>query len=304
MRYGITCLYLGEYPFLELSEAHYQRLVTARSNVFDALYIEEKFAFLIENYRDLEIEALANMVHNSTLPPRSWSELISDVHLFNRRIVNLLTMCRLYIDHTPHHLTTMFGSDNSVQNEFGENLSSQYDCSLAYRLLDALRNYVQHRGLPLSGLKRHIRFLTPGDPASNIEHTFQFSLDVSELVADPKFKRKVAEELKQLGSPIDLLPMIREYVGLIAKVHQALRVRIDSSFKTWVDQIVESMDQYSHGNSQLEGASSAVKEGDSGEILERYFLDRGPAKRRSELVSAYSNLDSLSRHVITTAVVT
>ncbi|MHC4398372.1 MAG: hypothetical protein ACYTG0_01690 [Planctomycetota bacterium] len=301
MRYGITRLVLGDHQFLEMPEDQYSQLTDARRNVFESLYIEEKFAYLIENYRELEIEALANTVHNATMPSRPWSELVSYTHLFNRRIINLLTTCRLYIDHTPHHLNSIFGDDNPATRQFTEGLSSRYDSSLAYRLLEALRNYVQHRGLPLAGLRRNSRRTEPGDPNAQLVLTIQFDLDTRLLIADPKFKRSVATELEQRQSRMDVRPMIREYIGLIAQVHRELRQEIDSPFATWAAAVEDAMQQYSQGDPQLELALAAVKEGDNGKILERNHLDREPAKRRAEMVSVYSHLASVSHQVITSA---
>ena len=173
MRHGITRLLLGEYQFLEVSEDRFAQLVDARRNVLESLYIEEKFTYLIDNYWDLEIEALANTARNATLPFRRSSEVIADIHLFNRRIINLLTTSRLYIDHTPHHLTAIFGDNSPEEQQFKSRRSTHYDNSLSYRLLEALRNYVQHRGLPLSGLRRNHRLTDPGKSNSFCVHSIQ-----------------------------------------------------------------------------------------------------------------------------------
>jgi len=104
-----------------------------------------------------------------------------------------------------------------------------------------------------------------------------------------------------MNDPIDLRPMIREYISKISDVHQELRQRIDSSFTAWAAHVADAIQGYSLGDSQREVALYAVKEDEGGEILERHYLDREPAKRRAEIVGRYSHLESLSRQIITSA---
>ena len=80
-----------------------------------------------------------------------WGYMARERNLIvNRRLMNLFNACRGYLDHTKHHL-------NSIQNpirlsyfeEFKKYASEQYDAHLAYRAMEAMRNYAQHAGFPI-----------------------------------------------------------------------------------------------------------------------------------------------------------
>ena len=142
------------FPFYEITEEVYRSNADACRNLQYVLYLEEKFAFVVENFRELEIEALANTVQNCTAPQRNWFDWVSDIHLFNRRIVNLLTTSRLYLDQAPQHLSASFRKESEYETRFRTLTAGKYDSSFAYRLLEALRNHAQHAGLPLSGVIR------------------------------------------------------------------------------------------------------------------------------------------------------
>jgi len=301
MRYGLTRLVLGDHQFLEIPREQFGRVVAARQIVIDLLQIEEKFVFLIDNFRELEADALSNTLQNATLPSRPWSEMISDIHLFNRRIINLLTTCRVYLDHTPHHLSSIFPDDDTVKAELKQQLSQRYDASLAYRLLEALRNYVQHRGLPLSGIRRNNRIIDPDNRQSGTEHTIEFNIDRNRLIDDPKFKRAIADELQQMDGRIDIRPMIREYVALLADAHQELRKRLDATLTSASNTVSDTIAQYSQGDAQLEVALYVVEEDEQQQVTQKFYLDRNPAKRHREIVGRYSHLSSITRQYITSA---
>lgn len=303
MRHGIRQLVLGSTRFLELAQDRYAELVCARNRVFEALYIEEKFAYLVENYRELEIEALASTVHHATLPQRSWSEMVADIHLFNRRIINLLTTTRLYLDQVPQHLMAICSGDTepTLEARFKTALSVRYGGSFAYRLLEALRNYVQHRGLPLSEVRRGCHIADPHDASSPLLSTIRLVLDAEGLAADPRFKRPVADELGCLEGKLDLRPMIREYVALIAEAHEELRTALSPRLAIWAAEVSDAIQAFAQGEKSLESGLTAVQEHDGGEVVKRHHLSREPAKRRNELASRYSLISSLKRQVITSA---
>jgi hypothetical protein len=67
----------------------------------------------------------------------------------NRYIMNLLTAVRTFLDHTERNLTHRHGKDSEQFQAFKKATAEAYDSSFAYRFLYKLRNYVQHRGMPI-----------------------------------------------------------------------------------------------------------------------------------------------------------
>jgi len=301
MRYGLTQLFHGTPSFLELTHEHFCRVVAARQGVVELLQIEETFVYLIENYRDLEADALANTLRNANFPSRPWSEMISDIHLFNRRIINLLTTCRLYLDHTPHRITAAVPDDDTLRSAMKRCWSKRYEASFAYRLAEELRNYVQHRGLPLSGVRRGGRVVDPSFPQAGSEHTLEFNIDRDRLIEDPKFKARVADELRDIDGRVDIRPMIREYVTLLADSHQELRSMVDAAFAAADNTVSDAINQYSQGDESREVALYAVEENEHQQVVQKVYLSRDPAKRYRDLVGRYSHLSAIARQYITSA---
>jgi len=301
MQCRLIRLFHGNRRFLEITQERFDQVVAARQSVIEILHIEEKFVFLIENFRELEIEALSNTFRNATIPQCTWSEIISDIHLFNRRIMNLLTTCRVYLDHTPHHLSTVFPKDDTVKNGFTASLKERHSASFSYRVLEALRNYVQHRGLPFTELRRNARIIDIANRNAGSEHTLEFIIDRNRLIDDPKFKRSVANELKATNGRIDLRPMIREYVAILSDAHQELRKTLDTTFNVAAKTVSDAITEYSQGDKELEGDLYAVQENGQGKVVSKFYLDHNPAKRRTEIVGRYSHLSSITRQFTTSA---
>jgi hypothetical protein len=74
----------------------------------------------------------------------------ANMNTINKRIVNLMTSCRLYNDQTSHHFNELFGDKSIEAVALKKEKSRHFDANIEYRTMEALRNYVQHRGYPVS----------------------------------------------------------------------------------------------------------------------------------------------------------
>ena len=148
MKYGITRLVLNCNNFIEISQADYEQIKNAKQNLVEILNIEEKFNFIIENYREFEQELLNINLNNVLFSYIDWSSSINTVHTLNRKLINLLTTCKLYIDQVQHDLNRIFKDSSQLEN-FKNLLKNEYDSNLGYRVIEAMRNYVQHRNFPI-----------------------------------------------------------------------------------------------------------------------------------------------------------
>jgi hypothetical protein len=166
MPYFISKVSLGSDQHVELSHEEYNAGIEARNALIHACYIEEKFAYLMDNYFELENDALRETLENLNHATLPFEERVQVIHLFNRRIINLLTTCRLYLDHVEHHLNVFAGLKSELNSIFTTSRRQFYDSSFAYRLLEALRNYVQHRGLPIKGISRNFTLIDSDNPNS------------------------------------------------------------------------------------------------------------------------------------------
>jgi hypothetical protein len=79
---------------VEISSKDFDLLKMARTHLFEALSIEEKLNLVLENYAEFEQELFNCSVNNMLFRADDWSSGIDEIHVVNRRIINLLTTGR------------------------------------------------------------------------------------------------------------------------------------------------------------------------------------------------------------------
>jgi len=137
VRFGITKHALGFVGFVEMSREEFDAAKAAREMSFEILYLEEKFDLLIGNYLDYESTLLSAAARHMIYKEFDFSSFQDEIYLVARRIVNLLTTCRLYVDQTTHHLKQIYGTNSTQLLAFNAELSSQYDSSMGFRAMEA-----------------------------------------------------------------------------------------------------------------------------------------------------------------------
>ena len=153
MKYGLTIAAFGNWPFIEIPLDEFHQIKTARSNLLMMLDIEEKFELLVENHAEYESTILGIVQRRMVRGDGTWATAMDDVLLINRRLANVLTAGRLYEDHAKHAISTLYGSDSDACVRVRTALALQYDQALGFRVMEALRNYVQHQALPVAAIR-------------------------------------------------------------------------------------------------------------------------------------------------------
>jgi len=222
MKFKITIYAIGRYPFLEISHDEFNRLKNAQKCLSSALAVEEKYELLLSNYMELEKEVLGITVDNMLQRNESYSDFF-DIRLkCNRRLINLLTATRLYIDQIHRHLRDCMPTEEDAESYTKSLFSEQYDAHFEYRFMEALRNYSQHRGLAV-----HTTSLGSSrkqeDESSYLEFNSSIFSLKSELELDDTFKKSV---LKEMTEKIDLIQCARRYVESLNIVQCLIRDKI------------------------------------------------------------------------------
>lgn len=224
--FGVTVWALGPHHFLDATKAEAEALRAAMAVLRDAVAIEQKLDLLLSNLiefeRELADRALAMMYRGF----QSVHGLLDDQLAFGQRLLNLLSAARTYVDHVKHHVKRMHPGDPIAVAAVEAAMSQQYDTSFAYRLMEALRNYSQHRGMPLHGFSYDRRWIDE-DGGRRMENNVRLSLDAATLAADGGFKATTLNELEAEPKGMDLKRVVREYVGGLATVHGVVRDAID-----------------------------------------------------------------------------
>jgi len=241
MKFGIRTFGASPADIIDLTADEYAQAVSARNALVAMIGVEQKFDLVLENHADYERELLGLALNRSLhLADLQWQGSQQDIAVVSRRLANLLSAGRLYIDQVKHDLSSTFGSVHEVTDAVQHKFSEQYDARLGYRVMEALRNVMQHCILPVHQLGY------PTDVLSGPGVRFRVvpKVEVARL-ADVGFKA-VLKELETRGEYVPLTPFAREYVEGLGHVHEALR-EITALHRDRWDSAVASIQQRGAG---------------------------------------------------------
>ncbi|MDZ7909859.1 MAG: hypothetical protein U5N10_17690 [Gemmobacter sp.] len=209
----------------------YATLSEALTTVVSAMEIEELFQVFAQSFLRFEKDlldtasecAFANMLSNG-------NELFFSTirHRINTNIITILTSYKSYDDHCDRILKPLINP--SEAKEFNHRIRSKtFESHLSYRICAKLRDYAQHRALPLGGFsiggKTNIGRDNSGQ-LRKLDTGFNVSpwLDVSKFKSSSQCKAPLRKELEKLGyEKIDMKWLIRSFSGAMYERHAELR---------------------------------------------------------------------------------
>src|SRR5687768_9546295 len=218
---------IGQYT--SLTEGDYLAIRQSKKVLMEALSGEEKLDMLLENFSEYEEDLLSMTLRTTLFSEESWSSIKARIHRIDRRVLNTLSSARLYLDQTRHAISAMWGNPSTEMTEFERQTAAEYDRFLGYRVMEALRNYVQHRGLSVHELAQEMWWVTNGD-VERVRHSLQPSLRPATLKEEGGFKQKVLVEI-DAHEALDIRPLVREYIAGLCRVQLLMR----ELFKTSVE---------------------------------------------------------------------
>lgn len=224
MKYILRIHALGEFPEIDLDVNEFEEVKRSRETLANGLAIEEKYEIFVSNYLEFEKELLEFAALSMVRNPYDYEDFFRVRTEFNRRIVNILTAARLYVDQLLQHVKVILPDKFNVEEEIKNLFSKEYEECFEYRFMEALRNYVQHRGIPV-----HWTQFNHSRRDSEEEPRFMVSMEVGsskDRLQDPKFKKEVFNETP---AQIDLKMATRKYVESISRVHSNARKLIEQS---------------------------------------------------------------------------
>jgi hypothetical protein len=131
----------------ELNKEEFDAIKHSKQICLLALQLEETFKLLLDNFLEWEVELLQAAQRYVVWRGISHDHSMNDRLAFDRRLVNVLTACRVYLDHTDGIISKCFNNPSDELRGIKAFKSALYYDHFGYRLLEGLRNYVQHRGL-------------------------------------------------------------------------------------------------------------------------------------------------------------
>lgn len=229
-------------PEVDIGESEFEAYKVAKEVLENCLSIEEKYDIAISNYIDLESKVF-NLAESYLIRGYSGYTTSFDIRLrLNRCYVNLLSSARSYIDQIGRHVEKCLpyhpDSECIVRGLFAE----EYDRKLEYRIMYHLRNHVQHFGLPIHWTSLNNRLRQPSD-IHIIETSLQFAILKSELELNPKYPRRILEEM---NDQIDLKQTTNRFMESLRCVHLKVRDLISDSVVDSRSRIEQTLQSYSN----------------------------------------------------------
>ncbi|MEM8575240.1 MAG: hypothetical protein AAGF48_11465 [Pseudomonadota bacterium] len=189
----------------------------ARNTLSALSAFEEKFFGICEGYRQVEEFILQSTLSDMIYSRRDSPAFHSVRAEFGRRVSSFLSVSRLYLNSVPKDAVEI--TAGTIATDLVKSvISERYDESLSYRVMDAVRNYSQHRALPVTDISVGWR---REDEQDRISYRSQFFLRADKL--DDKFKSSTRREIEQLGGRVDLKLFLRSYFDDLCSIHERLR---------------------------------------------------------------------------------
>jgi hypothetical protein len=296
MKYLVTILTTGNNPELVINESKFEQLKKAKECLSEILSFEEKYELLLSNYMELEKECLLISAQNMVYEDNEYMNFFDIKLLFNQRIVNLLTTSRLYIDQLSQHIKAC-NLDIDIKSFF----SYEYDNNFEYRFMEALRNYVQHRGLAV-----HFTSIGTNWTSLDDDGEMQFKTRVytkkDEVEKDSAFKKSVA---KEMPDKVDIIYASRSYIESISKVHCNIRKILSDvaiSSRQIVEEIIHEYEKTSNGKSIGLGIVCLENNGKYDEILDKFYITLEWDNIRIKLERKNQSLVNLRKRFVSSSI--
>jgi hypothetical protein len=293
---------IGDRQFMAVPQATIDRLQAAMNDLGEIVDIEQKFEILYSNFIELEEEIAVCTLQETYRHAASVTQLFDYTLAMTRRVGNLLSSGRLYVDQVKHHISALFPEDAAIKAEVEGYFSHEYRSLLGYRVMEALRNYSQHRGLPVHGMTHAARWVDDDLPTKRNEHNAALNVFMTELKADGSIKAGVMAELGELGETIDLKPLIREYVEGLANVHLKIRALLEPRRKRAEAMVLEWRERFRR-HAKLDKAPAGLVAGKAlaDRTAERLFaLTDNPIVYAAALRARTSVIGNLSKRTVST----
>ena len=232
-----------------ISEDHFDALNEALTTLIAASEIEDLFQVFAQSFFRFERDLLAIAFEYSYESEESYDEEFfgSLRHRFNVNIITVLTAWKSYDDQCNRILNRAINPPET--KELNCKVRSEiFDTHLSYRICALLRDYAQHRALPLGGFSIGGTDNTYVDDAgfkNKADVGFNVSpyLDLLKFKKSSQCKNYLKKELDKLDfEKIDIKWLIRSFAGAMYKRHSKLRTFLKTKIEEADKQIADGYD--------------------------------------------------------------
>jgi len=236
---------LANYPRLAIDSQRFLLLKRSRDILAEALELEEEYEMMISSYIDLEKEFM-----NVSISHMVRSHNVHNVYLhfcdtrlaLNRRLMNLLTSVRLYLDDLTAHCSACLPEQSEIEQQVESLRSTEYQKNFDYRFMEALRNYIQHYGIAVHQVMFQQR-ATASDLDINglFEFSSSFWAEKKLIASDGHFKKPILDEMPDR---VELISASRGYIEALSSIHNNVRQMTSKSVNEARPLIQTAIDDY------------------------------------------------------------
>lgn len=222
---------LDKVPVVDITEKEFEEFKRSRVVLANAFDIEETYEVMLTNYVAFEKQLLSVSATYMVHSVQDYSDFFLERVALNASFINLLTATKMFVDQVPRYARDCINGDDEELTEFRNVFSEQYDNVKEYRFVEALRNHVQHFGLPVHSMMFDRSWTSFGD-SGLMEHATRLYCEKQYLIQNKKFNKRVLSECED---KIDLIYSVRRYIEslseILDKVREKLQVTVESARK-------------------------------------------------------------------------
>lgn len=198
---------------LEISQNEYDALLTSYQNLSNAIYIEEKFDIIMENFMEYENDLLTTAWRSIVFIYLYDDELKKARELITRRIINLLSIGLIFEGQCKSHLRkiTSLKTQKTAIDKMINDIKAN---SLGYSFCKELRNYALHQDFPVTIISNKFdrEYISAEDSYLCSKIIPMVSTEVCENFSKEEKDTLIKSLSTKYGMKLDLRPLIREFI--------------------------------------------------------------------------------------------
>ncbi len=218
MDYYLQEFAVGKNRRIVISEQEFNELRMDSGTLTIFFTLTENYRVVVESYRAVEKAKHDAELDHILYSRIGYDEFSDDRVALNSPIVGYLANARYFIDSTDKILPKVLSHDQF--KSFTKFRSNIYDSTYEYKFVEALRNYVQHRELPVHNVTYH-NYVEDSNNIETSDKVTSLSLTAArqKLKEDKKFKKTA---LQGMPEAIDIIYCIRFHMEGMWKLHNYL----------------------------------------------------------------------------------
>lgn len=239
MAYQVRKPVIGSFPSFNISDEEMSTLRPAKEVLFELQSIEEKFDFVVENYRDLQNEIFKVLIDDNIYNHEGIGFIYDHSRIINVRLLNFLNSADFCFKHLKISTARISKEKSST---FMKIIPSRECTSEAFKLLNTLRDHFQHNGVPT--------FSSSGgswigeDNRSVLTHYLHIELRVEDFLKDTRVQRIIKKETYNGIATVELNSMLKQYLQDVSEIIEAARELFSEEYKQARSAIESIIERY------------------------------------------------------------